>query len=489
MTASSSRNALPPGHRVHWYEIRRVLGRGGFGITYLADDENLKRQVAIKEYLPHGLAAREQDDSVSPFSHEAGAEYQQGLERFMAEARTLAQLHHPNIVRVFTVFEANKTAYMVMEYEQGESLHTVLTRRRTLPEAEIVRLLAPLLGGLEQVHAAGFVHRDIKPANIFLRADGGPVLLDFGSARQAIAGETRTLTSMVSPGYAPFEQYVAKSDKQGPWTDIYGLGATLYRVVTGRAPADAVERSQALLHNEPDTYVAAGSQTGGAYSRRLLVAIDHALSFKHQERPPSIPVWRQELGLGLHTTPEPELMTRGKPVLEGVRETATVVASKARGVPRAGVRRRRMLWPVVSAVAVLAVVLAINRHQTMHSTAPLTRLVGATVMPTVTESSSHEANSSAASPTAEKGTLQRPARLEDKIRGDFAKQESRLHDRAERVARLATDARQAMRRQDFVTARSDLDAALKLAPNSTRLQIARERLGDLENRADGSAQH
>jgi len=292
------RNSLKPGYKLHWYEIRHVLGQGGFGITYLAYDSNLDKLVAIKEYLPIELAVRERDSSVHPITEDRGKNYQWGLERFIKEARTLSQFSHPNIVRVYAVFEENNTAYMVMEYEHGESLQSILTQRKTMEEAELLSILLPILGGLDLVHQAGFIHRDIKPANIFIRKDGSPVLLDFGSARQALGAQTKTLTSLVSPGYAPFEQYYSKSDAQGSWTDIYGLGATLYRAITGIAPMDAVDRSKAIVEGSRDIFVPAVEIGKGKYSERFLKAIDHALRFKAQERPQNLAVWKSEFGFG-----------------------------------------------------------------------------------------------------------------------------------------------------------------------------------------------
>ncbi len=289
------RNSLQPGYRLHWYVIKRILGQGGFGITYLAEDTNLHQEVAIKEYLPIELAVREQDDSIHPVSGEYGEQFSWGLDRFMIEAQTLAQFKHPNIVRVLAVFPENNTAYMVMEYEQGQAMHELLKERKTLKESELNSIFLPILDGLEKVHSAGFIHRDIKQPNIFIIADGTPVLLDFGSARQSFGEITRTLTSMVSPGFAPFEQYVGKSDKQGPWTDIYGLAATLYHSVIGRSPAEAMDRSEALLNTDRDSFVGAAEINPEGYSRAFLMAIDHALAFKSEERPQSIGQWRAEL--------------------------------------------------------------------------------------------------------------------------------------------------------------------------------------------------
>jgi serine/threonine protein kinase/tetratricopeptide (TPR) repeat protein len=311
MPEISHRNSLKPGHRLHWYVIERVLGQGGFGITYLAHDTNLQHHVAIKEYLPMELAVREGDDSVYPATEKQGERYKWGLERFLAEARTLAKFRHPSIVRVLSVFEDNNTAYMVMEYEPGENLQELLTSRKTLEEAELMKLLVPLLGGLEAIHDAGFVHRDIKPANIVIRRDGTPVLLDFGSARQALGQETRTLTSVVSPGYAPFEQYYSKSDRQGPWTDIYGLAATLYRAIAGRAPMDAIDRSEAILKAERDVFVPATDVGKGRYSRRFLEAVDHALQFRENKRPQSVEAWQAEFGISGRGNVETEILTAG----------------------------------------------------------------------------------------------------------------------------------------------------------------------------------
>ena len=255
---SGHRNALSRGHRLHCYEIESVLGQGGFGITYLAHDTNLGQQVALKEYLPSDLVTRTLDSAVYPLSDDHLDTFGWGLNRFLGDARTLATFSHPNIVRVLAVFEANNTAYRVMEYERGRSLEDALEFGSIgLDEASLRGLLTPLLEGLEQMHAAGVIHRDIKPSNIMLRGtddDGAPVpvLVDFGSGRQAPSGdESRTLTAPVTPGYAPFEQHNTSSerdqDQQGPWTDIYSLAATLYRVVTGKAPEEATHRSKHII--------------------------------------------------------------------------------------------------------------------------------------------------------------------------------------------------------------------------------------------------
>lgn len=304
MNDQTSILALQPGYELHWYKIDRVLGQGAFGITYLARDVNLDREVAIKEYLPGQFSTRDNDMTVKPTTNQQKEDFDWGLKRFISEARTLTRFEHPNLVRVFNVFEKNNTAYMVMNYELGKSLQQILKTRKTLSEAEILKILFPLMSGLEMMHAKGFVHRDIKPGNIFIRGDGSPVLLDFGSARQTRASaeregneEPKTLTTLVSPGYAPIEQYGSKSDRQGPWTDIYGLGATVYRAITGVMPIAAVDRGEAIVHDSKDPYLPVTGACHDRYSGNFLMAIDHAMAFKAQDRPQSIAEWRREFGL------------------------------------------------------------------------------------------------------------------------------------------------------------------------------------------------
>jgi serine/threonine protein kinase len=294
MSEQAYADALPTQYRLHWYVLERVLGQGGFGITYLARDTNLDQDVAIKEYLPVDVATRRPDASVRSRTDDQGERYRWGLDRFIREARTLAKFDHPNIVRVHSVFEVNNTAYMVMRFERGENLAALLDRRRTLPEDELLRIVLPILDGLALVHDAGFIHRDIKPDNIHIREDGSPVLLDFGSARLSM-GHARTVTILVAPGYAPFEQYYSTGENQGPWTDLYSLGATCYRAIAGIAPMDAIARSKGILGSTREILVPAVNIGSGRYSPALLRAVDHALQFGEKDRPQSIAEWRREL--------------------------------------------------------------------------------------------------------------------------------------------------------------------------------------------------
>ncbi|HST01425.1 MAG TPA: protein kinase, partial [Usitatibacter sp.] len=281
--------ALPAGFRLFEYRIDGILGQGGFGIAYAATDVNLAAKVVIKEYLPEEFAYRAADNSVQARDDFDQEFYQSGLDSFLVEARTLATFRHRNIVRVARFFEANKTAYMVLEYERGQSLKSYRKRHENIPEKEIVGLLAPLLDGLEVVHAAGYLHRDIKPDNIYVRdEDGSLVLLDFGAARQT-AIEKSEIGMVVTPGYGPIEQY-AGGGRQGPWTDIYSLGATLFWLITGRKPLDAPTRLA-----DPDPLPSAEALGKGRYSAEFLRAIDWALSRHPVDRPQNVSEFRSGL--------------------------------------------------------------------------------------------------------------------------------------------------------------------------------------------------
>ncbi len=280
--------ALPLGYELAGYCFGKVLGSGGYGITYQGEETALGRSVAIKEYLPNSFARRSSDGTtVKPRDAKQLELFAWGIERFRQEAETLVQLQHPNIVRVLRYFAANGTAYIVMVYEEGTSLGERLREGATLPEAELRALLEPLLSGIETVHKARFLHRDIKPDNIYLRGDGSPVLLDFGSARQAIGARTQAITSIVSPGYSPFEQYGKSAGDQGPWTDIYALGATLYRCIAGKRPPPALDRVAGGGRMAPAVELGQGD-----YDPALLRAIDAALRLRAEDRPQSIAALR-----------------------------------------------------------------------------------------------------------------------------------------------------------------------------------------------------
>ena len=273
----SSVQSLPRGHVLNEYRFDQLLGVGGFGLTYLATDQNLHLPVAIKEYLPSDIATRGEDSSVRPASDNDKPSFDWGLSRFLDEARTLAAFHHPNIMRVMRYFQANATAYMVMEFVQGASMSEWIKTRRPLTQQAIESLVQPLVQGLQVVHNAGYLHRDIKPGNIYIRADGSPVLLDFGAARST-QGRSE-LTAVVSPGYAPVEQY-SESSPQGPWSDLYALGGVMYWLVTGNKPVDATAR----LRDDPQPKAAAIGNSN-LYTPEFLAAIDWALEPDDRQRP------------------------------------------------------------------------------------------------------------------------------------------------------------------------------------------------------------
>ncbi|MDH3715947.1 MAG: protein kinase, partial [Gammaproteobacteria bacterium] len=298
------RDALRTGLKLHWYEIFSVLGQGGYGITYLGRDTNLNKSVAIKEYLPRELAIRDGNNTVQPRNGEQGEFYKIGLKRFIKEAQTLARFKHPNIVQVQSFFEANNTAYMVMEYERGNNLADFVENKRFRVETVLTDILLRVLDGLEQVHKTGFIHRDIKPSNIFLRANGSPVLIDFGSARYAAHGQANTLTSMVSPGFAPIEQYQGSEENEGPWSDIYALGATCYRLISGRNPVDALKRSIGITVDGGDPYLALTDGDHSEFSTRFCDAVDVAMRFNWRHRPQSIKDWREMLLKGVAPVPQ-----------------------------------------------------------------------------------------------------------------------------------------------------------------------------------------
>jgi serine/threonine protein kinase len=291
--------ALPDGTELAGdYKIVRVLGAGGFGVTYLADEPELTRKVSIKEYFPSDFALRTESLEATPRSESCKGDYNWGLERFIEEAQTLAKFDHHNIVKVHRIFRANNTAYMVLRFEEGKNFKTWLKDLGRAPrQKELDLIVAPLLDALEAIHKADFLHRDIAPDNIIIRNTGDPVLIDFGAARSDIAAhsKTKTVSALVKPGYSPYEQYAETSRQQGPWSDIYAFAATLYHAVCGKRPPDSPSR---MLTDE---MVSVRDAALGAYRASFLKAIDQALSLSVDVRPKSVAEWR-----GALLAPDPE---------------------------------------------------------------------------------------------------------------------------------------------------------------------------------------
>ena len=266
------------------FRIGRVLGVGGFGVTYLAFDEVLEMVVAVKEYLPNDIAVRKSDgDTIQPLTssgEQKGFEY--GLERFLQEARTLAKFErHPNIVRVRTFFQENGTAYLVMNFYEGRTLAEYLTARNGfIPEDEALLIMEQVLDGLSAVHEEDVLHRDIDPNNVYLADDGTVVLLDFGAARTAVGERTQSMSVVLKRGYAPHEQYHSHGD-QGPWTDVYATSATLYRSLTGYKPPEAAAR---ILKDE----LAPPNELVPSLSDATNDAVLEGLAIRPENRPQSV---------------------------------------------------------------------------------------------------------------------------------------------------------------------------------------------------------
>ncbi|CAN5333602.1 hypothetical protein BH10PSE17_BH10PSE17_01890 [soil metagenome] len=287
-------NTLPPGWRLHEFEVQRVIGEGGFGIVYLAQDMQLERRVAVKEYMPGALAARARDWSISVKSERHKDTFEAGMRSFINEAKLLARFDHPALVKVYRFWEAHGTAYMAMQFYEGPTLKDHLKARNGVApdEAWLKQLLTPLLESLERLHAENCYHRDIAPDNIILQDGIGtrPVLLDFGAARRIIGDLTQALTVILKPGYAPVEQYAeVPSLKQGPWTDVYALAAVLYYAINGRPPLPSVGR---MIKDDMKSAREIGE---GRYSLAFLSAIDAGLAVLPEARPPTLSAFRELL--------------------------------------------------------------------------------------------------------------------------------------------------------------------------------------------------
>ena len=360
---------LPSGYRLEEYEIRQVLSLGPYGIKYVGLDHRLDQQVAIKEYLPDGVAVRS-DDIVVPKSSADKTPFDLGLHRFLEEARLQSRLEQPNLANVYRSFTANGTGYVVMDYVEGETLGTLIAREGTLSEDRMRSIIQPILKPLEMAHDIGFLHQEIRPGNIVVAADGSPVLLDLGGgrqvaggARQAFGEATKGITlARPTAGFAALEQYSSRS-RLGPWTDIYALGAVMYNCVTGNPPPDAPSRA---IDDEMVSAIDAGN---GRYDERTLEAIDRALVLQAGSRPSSIPAWRGQLPYsdepGVDVSRSGHMARGSTRVAARGFSTAPAAASRmphrrpSRGTPRSksdsgGRRRLRWLIPTCAAVLIAA---------------------------------------------------------------------------------------------------------------------------------------
>lgn len=381
-------NALPAGYRFNEFEIKEVIGGGGFGIVYRAWDHQLERTIAIKEYMPVSLAVRAEDMSLELRGERYQKLFNAGLTSFIQEARLLARFNHPGLLHVLRFWEQNGTAYMGTLYYSGMTLKEwQLTSPDAVNEAWIRRLLPPLFGAISTIHQAGYLHRDISLDNIQIQENQLPVLLDFGSARKEIGNLSDETEIMLKPGFAPIEQYSEEGEnEQGPWTDIYALGAVLHSLITSNPPPVSVVRCI------EDNYQPLVERKPAGYSLSLLHAVDCALAMKPADRPQSIDAFAALIDLpvsdveavvnSLQPAPEPLPAPAPAPVVEEeeIVTPAPVVMAVNHGsasvepvTPR-NVRRLSPGLVALAAVALLAVIvvtwLTNRRDATPENAAP-----------------------------------------------------------------------------------------------------------------------
>lgn len=286
---SQTNAPLPDGLEIGGYRIVRRIASGGFSIVYLAEDAR-GEQFAIKEYLPSALVKRQEGELVPAIEDKNIATFRNGLKCFFEEGRALAQIFHPNVVRVVNFFRANGTVYMVMAYERGRSLQELVLRNRgkgpkmgVLAERHVIAVFTQVMNGLREVHANRLLHLDLKPANIYLRLDGTPLLLDFGAARRALDADSPKLFPMYTPGFAAPELY-RRNRQLGPWSDVYSLGASMFACMAGAPPQPADKRE--LEDKLPAALARLGES--GAYSAPLVELVAWCLKLSPLERPQSV---------------------------------------------------------------------------------------------------------------------------------------------------------------------------------------------------------
>lgn len=340
-------NDSPPEEMYHLYPgtmldgrylVGKVIGFGGFGVTYIGWDEKLLRKVAIKEYLPGECATRiPGDENITVFEGEKQEQFQKGINAFMEEARKLMQFqNYPAIVNVYDCFEANGTAYLIMEYLEGRTLQKLLEEKKRLDVDETIQIILPIIDDLQKIHETGVIHRDIAPDNIFITDEGMVKLLDFGSARFVALAQSKSLSVIIKAGYAPPEQYQSKGN-QGSWTDVYSMAATMYRMLTGVVPEEALERMA-------DDHLLPPSRLGARLLKNQETALLNALNTSVESRTKTLGEFKEQF-LSLKTVVRQkderrggQKMTRKKIARIGV-ATAAVLCIAAAGLFGMGVVR------------------------------------------------------------------------------------------------------------------------------------------------------
>ena len=325
-SAPTNINTLPNGAVLGGYVITGLIGQGGFGVVYVARDAQSNRTVAIKEYLPSAIAGRVAGGRIAPRSVDAANAYATGLKGFLREANLLSELAHPALVAVHRAWEQNGTAYMAMAYYPGRTLRDVrLARPAAMTEAHVRVLMMPVFEAVAELHAHRVIHRDISPDNILVMANGATVLLDLGAARQVLGGMTQALTTILKPGFAPIEQYVEDgSMEQGRWTDVYGLGAVIYFLATGKPPTPATTRI--VRDNLPTMADVANVE----YSPRFASAVTRSLAVRAIDRYKSVSEFREALGWAVLLNPQRADSPAGSPA----EKTAALAALSAADIRR-----------------------------------------------------------------------------------------------------------------------------------------------------------
>lgn len=351
MIGSDHRLALPAGHRFAEFRIVKVLGQGGFGITYLAQDTLLNVEVAIKELLPRDFATREAGVTVVPKRPADAESFAWAKQRFINEARILAGLRHENIVHVYRFLECHGTAYMVMEFIHGQNMLDWMRKHRKPTEQSLRSILFPLLEGLDCVHRNHVLHRDISPENILITADGRPMLLDFGAARTTV-DQNKTITGVVRPGYSPVEQYQTDSP-QGAFTDIYALAGVMAHAITGAVPPLSMDRCGGT-----DPFAPLTQRYRGKYDDTFLQALDAGFRVDPKDRPQTVAQWRQMLRgessrgkSAIHRVPPVEKQERSD-------SKRTAPPPQPKPGPLQPVKRKGALWLML--LAVLAIVAGVG---------------------------------------------------------------------------------------------------------------------------------
>lgn len=288
MATKPERDSLPPGTILDCYRVIKLIGSGGFSLIYLAEDEDTHDEVAIKEYLPKRFGRRRGLEPVTVLTEDKRAGFERGRRLFYHEANILAQLDHPNIVRVRNCFLANNTAYLVMDYEPGKNLGRYIKKRHGgLSTNFLLTVFPPLLEALSEIHKTNNLHLDIKPSNVHLRPGGNPLLLDFGAVYHLDdVGEKKA--QVITPGFSPVEQYYGNG-QVGPWSDVYAIGASIRACIEGKPPPSAVER------HAKDELEPASELFGKRYPSHILEAIDWSMRVEAKERPQNADEMRRAL--------------------------------------------------------------------------------------------------------------------------------------------------------------------------------------------------